>query len=145
MRYGKSLLERHIRKIIKEYLREEEEGGGNPFAAAAGEEGGGEEGGEDSGGGEAAADTGGDEGGEEGGEEEKTDTKKGEAPQGVPVKFNISRVKKYNNAKFLGDEGILKSISKKGLVVTVQPDNVDILVNFDDITESVKKFFKKRR
>lgn len=99
----------------------EEGGGENPFAAA--EEGGGEE--------EAPAEP---EAGAEGGdEEEKGDTKKQTAPTQFPIKFNLSRVKKYNNANFISNQGELKSIDKKGLVVTVQPDNVDIFVNFSDI------------
>lgn len=111
-----------------------EEGGGNPFAAAGGE-GGEEEGGE---GGEG----GGEDKGEEGGD------KKEEKPAGIPLKFNISKVKQYNDAKFLSDTGTVKSIDKKGIVVTTQPDGVDVLVNFSDIenmTESVKKFFKQKK
>lgn len=144
MKSNKKTIQEYIRKIVKSYLAEEEkeggeEGGGeNPFDA-------GDEGGEE-GGGEAAGGIAPDPaGGEEGEEGEKTDSKKGGQPQGVPVKFDVNKVKKYNSAKFLGDEGVLKSISKKGLVVTVQPDNVDVLVNFDDISEQVKKFFKKSR
>jgi len=109
-----------------------EEGGEeeNPFAAAE-EEGGdkGEEGG-------------GEEKGEEGGD------KKEEKPAGIPLKFNISKVKQYNDAKFLSDTGTVKSIDKKGIVVTTQPDGVDVLVNFSDIenmSESVKKFFKQKK
>lgn len=109
-----------------------EEGGEeeNPFAAAE-EEGGdkGEEGG-------------GEDKGEEGGD------KKEEKPAGIPLKFNISKVKQYNDAKFLSDTGTVKSIDKKGIVVTTQPDGVDVLVNFSDIenmSESVKKFFKQKK
>lgn len=158
MKSNKKTIQEYIRKIVKSYLAEEEkeggeEGGGNPFAAGdeGGEEGGGEGGGEEGGGNpftSGGEEGGGEEGGEEGGGEEgeeETDSKKGGQPQGVPVKFDVNKVKKYNSTKFLGDEGVLKSISKKGLVVTVQPDNVDVLVNFDDISEQVKKFFKKSR
>jgi hypothetical protein len=146
MKSNKKTIQEYIRKIVKSYLAEEEkeggeEGGGeNPFDA--GDEGGEEGGGEAAGGAPPPSEPAGGEGGEE---EEKTDSKKGGQPQGVPVKFDVNKVKKYNSAKFLGDEGVLKSISKKGLVVTVQPDNVDVLVNFDDISEQVKKFFKKSR
>lgn len=112
----------------------EKEDNANPFAAAD-EEGGEEEGGE---GGEG----GGEDKGEEGGD------KKEEKPAGIPLKFNISKVKQYNDAKFLSDTGTVKSIDKKGIVVTTQPDGVDVLVNFSDIenmTESVKKFFKQKK
>jgi hypothetical protein len=66
-------------------------------------------------------------------------------PQGVPIKFKIGKVKKYNDNKFTSDSGIVKKIDKKGIVVTTQPDGVDILVNFDDITESAKGFFKAKK
>lgn len=101
----------------------EEAGGGNPFAAAGGDEEGGEEGG-DAGGEEADA--------EAGGEEEAGDAKDTAAPK-FPIKFNKAKVKRYNNAEFISSQGELKSIDKKGIVVTVQPDNVDIFVNFSDI------------
>jgi len=140
MKSDKKRLQEYIRQIVKSYLyeAEKEEGGKdeggeeNPFAA-------GEGGGED-----AAA----------GGEEEKpADDKEGgekkdkaaEQPAGVPIKFDVSKVKKYNDANFLSDSGVVKSISKKGVVVTVEPDQVDVLVNFDDISENVKKFFKARK
>ena len=118
---------------LREAEGDEEEAGGNPFAAAGGEEGG-EEGGED-----AAADAGGEEadaeagaeGGEEG-EEEAGDAKDTAAPK-FPIKFNKAKVKRYNNAEFISSQGELKSIDKKGIIVTVQPDNVDIFVNFSDI------------
>ncbi len=117
---------------LREAEGDEEEAGGNPFAAAGGEEGG-EEGGDD-----AAADTGGEEAdaeaGAEGGEEETGDAKDTAAPK-FPIKFNLAKVKKYNNANFISNQGELKSINKKGLVVTVQPDNVDIFVNFSDILD----------
>lgn len=112
----------------------EKEDDANPFSAAD-EEGGEEEGGE---GGEG----GGEDKGKEGGD------KKEEKPAGIPLKFNISKVKQYNDAKFLSDTGTVKSIDKKGIVVTTQPDGVDVLVNFSDIenmTESVKKFFKQKK
>ena len=113
---------------LREAEGDEEEAGSNPFAAAGGEEGG-EEGGED-----AAADTGGEEADAEGGEEETSDAK-GVAASKFPIKFNLAKVKKYNNADFISNQGELKSINKKGLVVTVQPDNVDIFVNFSDILD----------
>ena len=71
------------------------------------------------------------------------------APVGVPIKFNLGKVKNYNpNAKFLSDAGVVKSVNKKGIIVTTQPDQVDVLVNFDDISENIKRFFnatKKKR
>lgn len=112
----------------------EKEDNANPFAAAD-EEGGEEEGGEE-------GEGGGEDKGKEGGD------KKEEKPAGIPLKFNISKVKQYNDAKFLSDTGTVKSIDKKGIVVTTQPDGVDVLVNFSDIenmTESVKKFFKQKK
>ncbi len=66
-------------------------------------------------------------------------------PAGVPIKFNIDKVKRYNSGKFLSDAGVVKSIDKKGIIVTTQPDGVDILVNFDDISENVKRFFKSKK
>ena len=66
-------------------------------------------------------------------------------PAGIPIKFNIDKVKRYNTGKFLSDAGTIKSIDKKGIVVTTQPDGVDVLVNFDDISESVKRFFKTKK
>jgi len=66
-------------------------------------------------------------------------------PAGVPIKFNIDKVKRYNSGKFLSDAGTVKSITKKGIIVTTQPDGVDILVNFDDISENVKRFFKSKK
>ncbi len=113
---------------------EEEAGGGNPFAAAGGDEGG-AEGGDDA---AAADDAGGEEadaaGGEEGGEEQAGDAKK-QPDLKYPIKFNIGRVKKYNNADFISNQGELKSINSKGMTVTVQPDNVDVFVNFNDIID----------
>ncbi len=102
------------------------EGGENPFAAAT--DGGGEEGGDSPAADEPAPDD-----AEEGGDEEKDKAAgKAETPK-FPIKFNLAKVKRYNNAEFISNQGELKSIDKKGLVITVQPDNVDIFVNFSDI------------
>lgn len=136
MKSTKSIDWSHISASFKQYLKEaddkeedapaEEE---DPFAAA-----------DDKGGDEAPAD---DAEGEEGKDDKaKTPTEK---PAGIPIKFNVSKVKKYNTANFLSDTGIVKSINKDGIVVTTQPDQVDVLVNFDDISESVKKFFKNKK
>lgn len=79
--------------------------------------------------------------------DDKEDDKKPstQSTGGIPIKFNFSAVKQYNNSKFLSDNGTVKSISKDGLVVTTQPDGVDVFVNFDDISEHVNKFFKKKK
>lgn len=98
-----------------------EEGGDNPFAA----------GGDDA---AAGGEEGGAEGGEEGGEEEEGGTKA--APQkDVPtIEFDFSAVKRYNpNIQFLGSEGQVVKVTKRGLIVNVLPDNVQVVVNFDDI------------
>lgn len=102
----------------------EEEGGGNPFAGGGDDAASGEEGGED-------ADA---EGDKEGAEEEEGDTKA--APQkDVPtIEFDFSAVKRYNpNTQFLGSEGQVLKVTKRGLIVNVLPDNVQVVVNFDDI------------
>jgi hypothetical protein len=106
---------------------EEAAGGGNPFAAAGGDEAGAEEAPADSPAAEEPA--------AEEGEEEETAAAKPKADLKYPVKFNIGKVKKYNNADFISGEGELKSINSKGMVVTVQPDNVDVFVNFSDIID----------
>lgn len=107
----------------------EESGGENPFAAggddaAAGGEEGGAEGGDDAGA----------EGGEEDGEEEEGGAK-GTPKQDVPtIEFDFSAVKRYNpNTQFLGSEGQVLKVTKRGLIVNVLPDNVQVVVNFDDI------------
>lgn len=131
-------INKSFKKFLKEAEKEEKpaadkeeapaEEEGNPFAAA--EDGGGE--GEE----EAPAE-------EEEPAADKKETKP-EEPAGIPLKFNISKVKQYNTADFLSDQGVVKSIDKKGIIVTTQPDGVDVLVNFSDISERVKKFFKNK-
>lgn len=130
MKSTNSKLREYISKYVKSYLAEADKKEDNPFAAA-------EDGKDD----EAPADK---KGGDEK-EDKETTPKKAEEPAGIPVKFNISKVKQYNNANFLSDKGIVKSIDKKGIVVTTQPDGVDVLVNFSDISESAKRFFKNRK
>lgn len=142
MKYTNTSLKSLI-KHLREAEEKAEEGGeeGNPFAAS--EEGGEDKGGEDSGG------DSGSEGGEDKGGEEGEDSKGSKQPAGIPLKFNLSKVKQYNpQSKFLSDTGTVKSIDKRGIVVTTQPDGVDVLVNFSDIedmSESVKRFFKNKK
>lgn len=129
--------EKRVQELIDEILSEyeiireaakDDTADGNPFAAAGGDAK--EE--------EPAAD--------KGGEEEKDDTKKPapQEPQGLQFNFNIDRVKKYNKGEFLSNTAVAKKITKDGIIATVMPDETDILVNFDDITESVRSFFKQR-
>lgn len=142
MKYTNTSLKSLI-KHLREAEEKAEEGGeeANPFAAS--EEGGEDKGGEDSGG------DSGSEGGEDKGGEEGEDSKGSKQPAGIPLKFNLSKVKQYNpQSKFLSDTGTVKSIDKRGIVVTTQPDGVDVLVNFSDIedmSESVKRFFKNKK
>jgi len=129
MKLNKKSLREITSKLLKSYIFEaEEKAEENPFAAA-------EEGGEEE---EAPADD------AKADDEEKAPAK-AEEPKGIPIKFNASKVKKYNNANFVSDTGVLKSIDKRGMIVTTQPDGVDVLVNFDDISENVKKFFKSKK
>lgn len=125
MKYDKIKIREFIAKQVKAYLSEEEKAAEeNPFA---GKE-------EDS--------------KEEKDSKEEDDKKKkpqSTEPAGIPIKFNLSAVKKYNDVGFVSDNGIVKKISKDGILVTVEPDGVDVLVNFDDISEQVKKFFKSTR
>lgn len=101
----------------------------NPFAAAEKDEGGGEEAG-----GDAEA-----EGGEE---KEKADAKPKEGGDELSIKFDQSAVKKYNtNTDWKASEAPVKKITKKGIEVDIAGSN--ILVNFDDITESANNFFSK--
>jgi len=127
MKLNKKQIQEFVRKVVTSYIREAEEKEENPFGAT-----------EDEGGEDAAA-------GDDKGEEEKDTKAKSQEPAGVPVKFNVSAVKKYNDAGFVSDQGVVKSISKDGVVVTTQPDGVDVLVNFNDISENVNKFFKNKR
>lgn len=112
---------------LREAEGDEEAGGENPFAAAGGDEAPADDAAADEPAADAAA--------EEGGEEEKTDTTKTQPDLKYPVKFNIGKVKNYNNADFISDQGELKSINSKGMIVTVKPDDVDVFVNFSDIID----------
>ncbi len=121
------LLSSLIEAEKEEEAPKEEEGEENPFAAAAEEEPSGEE-----------------EGGEEKGEEKPSKEAKPEKQENnLKINFNLSAVKKYNDALFTNNQGTVKKITKDGLTVQVEPDGVDVFVNFDDITEQTKKFFKK--
>lgn len=119
---------KQVQDLLTEVLLEYRILEANPFTAAkedeaAAEEGGGEEG-----------------GGEEGGDEKK-DEKKKEGGEALTVKFDQSSVKKYNNnTDWKAGEGEVKKITKQGLEVDVAGNT--ILVNFDDITENVERFFK---
>jgi hypothetical protein len=127
MKSNKKAIREYIAKMVKQYLSEAEkdskEGEDNPFTP------------EDEA--EAPAD-------EKADDSKEPSKAKDTKPEGIPIKFNSTKVKQYNKANFLSDEGVVKSISKQGVIVTTQPDGVDVLVNFDDISESVKKFFKKK-
>jgi hypothetical protein len=105
----------NIRLIDLIPLREaEEEAEENPFGAA-----------DDKGGEEGAA--------EEPAEDDKKEAKpKAEAPPMIAVEFNRAAVKRYNNQKFLGNQGELVSINKDGAIVKM-PNEVEIIVNLNDI------------
>lgn len=85
-------------------LKEAEDGGGNPFASA-----------------------------EKDGEDKKEKAPKKEESPKVKIKFNISAVKKYNDAAFTSNEGEIVSANKDGMKVNVVPDQVGIHVNYQDI------------
>ena len=120
MRLSKKHIQELVRKVVKSYMLEAEKDEKDPFATDSGAE------------------------GEKADDKEAKPAKPAE-PTGIPISFNISAVKRYNKADFVSDKGVVKSISKDGIVVTTQPDGVDVLVNFDDISESVTKFFKTRK
>lgn len=123
-----------INEVLDEYIFEAEEEG-NPFAAAA-----------DAGGGDKGADAGADAAAAAGGEEEEKDKEKKEAPaeDALSFKFDVSAAKKYNTANFRNDTAVAKKITKNGILATVKPDDVDVLIGFDDITEQAKSFFKNK-
>jgi hypothetical protein len=58
--------------------------------------------------------------------------KKEESPK-VKIKFDISAVKRYNDAAFTSDEGEIVAADKTGMKVNVVPDQVGIHVNYQDI------------
>lgn len=122
MKLSKRELQELIRKMVKSRINEAEEEvkEEDPFAADADKA-----------------------GGEDG--KENTKKQKPEEPVGIPIKFNLSGVKRYNKNPFTNNSGVVKSISRDGVVVTVKPDNTDILVNFNDISEQVSRFFKQKQ
>lgn len=83
------------------------------------------------------------EGGEEG-DEEGADTE-GMPSKAVNVNFDKAGVKRYNKTPIEGASGEVKQITPDGVVATVQPDGVDILIGFDDITESANSFFGSKK
>lgn len=114
-----------LSEILSEYHIITEE---NPFAAAEKAAGGEEEPAEEEPTEEPATDA------EADGGEEKDDKKaKPSAPAGIVVDFDISAVKKYNEAPFRSNRGEVKAITKDGLQIAVD-NNQMILVNFQDIT-----------
>jgi len=118
-----------VNDLLAEVLLEYSILEGNPFAAAEEDEGGGE-------------DAGGDAKAEGGKEEEKADTKPKDGGDELSIKFDQSAVKKYNtNTDWKASEALVKKITKKGVEVDINGTN--ILVNFDDITESANKFFSR--
>ena len=64
---------------------------------------------------------------------------------GLSFNFDVSGVKKYNTNSFRNSTAVAKKITKNGILATVQPDGVDILVGFDDITETANAFFKVKK
>ena len=120
---------KEVKDLLAEVLLEYSILEANPFDAASADSGGGDEG-----------------GGAEGGGEEKEEEKEKKPKEGgdaLTVKIDQSAVKKYNNnTDWKASEAEVKKITKKGLEVDI--DGNTILVNFDDITESAKSFFKKK-
>jgi len=123
-----------VRKLIDELLKEYVIQEANPFAAAEKDVKGGDEGGdaEGEGGGDA-----------EKGEEDKEKKAPAKSDTALTVKFDSNAVKRYNtNTDWKADEAEVKKITKKGIEVDINGTNV--LVNFDDITEHAKRFFKQK-
>ena len=73
---------------------------------------------------------------EAGAEDGKDEEKKDKAPdsKALTISFNLSAVKKYNDAVFSNNTGEVKAITKDGIEVVV--DNSEtVYVNFNDIIE----------
>ena len=133
--FNYSLEESMIEAEINEFkspLTEE-----NPFAAGAekAKDDKGDSGEEESGGEESEKD--------DSGEEDKKKKKPEEESDALSIEFEPARVKSYNDKKFISTSGEVTKITKDGMTVKIKPDNVDVHVNFDDISESAKAFFKK--
>tara|TARA_R110000803_G_scaffold87495_2_gene154239 strand:- start:1504 stop:2523 length:1020 start_codon:yes stop_codon:yes gene_type:complete len=80
---------------------------------------------------------------EDGDKEEEKDKPSEKGADSLTVKFEPSNVKKYNsNTDWRSGEGVVKSITKKGIEVEV--DGAMVVVNFDDLLESVKSYYKKK-
>ena len=76
------------------------------------------------------------------GEEEAKTTEKG--ADNLTIKFEPASVKKYNtNTDWRSGEGVVKGITKKG--VEVEVDGAMVVVNFDDLVESAKSYYKKKK
>jgi len=131
---SKHLITKLISEVLDEYIFEaEEEAPTNPFASP-------DAGGGDAAGGDAAAEEGGD-----AKDEKDSEKKEGGEESALTFNFDIDGVKKYNKAHFINSKAVAKKITKDGIIATVEPDGVNILVGFDDITESAKKFFKVKK
>jgi hypothetical protein len=77
--------------------------------------------------------------------EDDKKSKEKKEDDGLSFNFNVSGVKKYNTNSFRNSTAVAKKITKNGILATVQPDGVDILVGFDDITETANAFFKVKK
>ena len=128
MNRKEALISELISKVLGEYIFEED----NPFAVKDDKKG--EE--------EVPAPEADAEGADKKAEEKPKAEPKQDA--GLTFNFDISGVKKYNKANFGSSTAVAKKITKDGIIATVQPDGIDILVGFDDVSESVKAFFKAR-
>ena len=77
----------------------------------------------------------------EGEEEAKTTEKRAD---NLTIKFEPASVKKYNtNTDWRSGEGVVKGITKKG--VEVEVDGAMVVVNFDDLVESAKSYYKNKK
>ncbi len=73
------------------------------------------------------------------------DDKQVKAPtEPVTVKFSQTAVRRYNNVPLEGNVATVTKVTKDG-IVAADADGTEIMVGFDDITESVKKFFKSNK
>jgi hypothetical protein len=83
--------------------------------------------------------------GEEKEDDKKTKSSEEKEDKSLSVNFNINSVKKYNDGLFRSNTGTVKKITKDGLTVQVLPDDVEVFVNFSDITEAARRFFKQKK